>query len=326
MMKFSQRSLTYKVLQNIRKNNFINKNDEVIVACSGGADSIALLDILCDLESTLGIKLSVCHFNHKMRGEESEQDEKFVLKFCRERGLDCLVGRAEKVIKNEEGARKARYEYFDKIFKSRRGAKVALAHHANDTAETVIFHLIRGTGLSGLIGIPASRGRFFRPLLPFSREEIIAYLEEKNQPFCVDKTNSDLSLARNYIRHNIMPIIKKLNPRAEKTIYESITSLGEDDQYLEAESQKYFTQVKLSQSECRIVISRKGWLLLHPAMQSRVLRIAIEKLIGLDNIGRIHLDEVRTIIEKGAGKKHTILPRSLRIELESGRIIVSKLI
>lgn len=325
-MKLSQKSLDYKVLQNILHNKFIAPGDEIVVACSGGGDSVCLLQVLIDLQEKLDCKISACHFNHKMRGEESEADEKFVKKFCRERGVDCRIGRARKIISSEESARKARYAFFEEILHSRRGAKVALAHHANDVAETVLFNLIRGTGLEGLCGIPASRGKFFRPLLPFSREEVVSYLEEKGLPYCTDKSNADLSQSRNLIRHKIIPLLKKINPMMEKTVYGDTIGLGEDLDHLEAAAAKEFQKVALSLDENQIVISREKWLDLSSSMKSRTLRHTIDLLVGLSDVTRLHLQEVKLMIEKGQGKKHTLLPRSLRIELESGKIIVSKIL
>ena len=168
-------------LETIKEYDMLPQGSRVIVGFSGGADSVALLSFLYELQQELDLKLLACHINHQLRGDEAQRDEEFCRKFCAERGIELHVFRkdiasaAKQAGKSiEEYAREVRYERFQQLCSSEKD-RVATAHNANDLAETILFHVARGTGIKGLIGIPAVRGNIIRPLLFCSREQIEAY-------------------------------------------------------------------------------------------------------------------------------------------------------
>ncbi len=322
-MKLSQKSLEYKVLGAIKDNRLLEKGDRVIVAVSGGADSISLLFLLLQLKSELDLGIYACHYNHRLRGEESDRDEQFVEKKCREWGIECIIGSApaSNSFKNEEEARIARYLFFENILQDRRGAKLAIGHNANDLIETFFLQLVRGSGLRGLRSIPLMRKNYLRPLLFTSRKEIELYLKEKNVNFIDDRTNFQLKYTRNFIRLKVIPLLMQVNPNLISTISDSIGMIRDDYDYIDEEANKIFNKIASRPDKGHILIDRKEWIVYHPAIRRAILRIAIENIADLDDINIKHIKEVENILICGVGKKHKILPHSLRFELRDGKII-----
>ena len=192
----------------------------VLLAVSGGKDSMTMLDLFNYLKYELKLNLVVCHFNHSLR-DDADRDEKFVKTQCEKYGLkfyskkeDVLLYSNENKLSTEEGARFLRYKFFDEVKRIENLEYIATAHNKNDLAETVIMRILRGTGINGLIGIQSERGDLIRPILNFSRDEIEKYIEENNIPFVEDKTNFEGLYLRNKIRLNLFPILKnEYNPR-----------------------------------------------------------------------------------------------------------------
>jgi tRNA(Ile)-lysidine synthase len=325
MPKNSQKSLLIQVQKNIEQNKLIAPGDFVYIALSGGADSKCLFDILFKLQEKLKFKLAACHFNHKMRGEDSNRDQKFVQEICIERGVELKIGRhtGKSALKSELEARKVRYAYFEKILASGGGVKMALAHNANDYAETFLMRLIRGTGLKGMRSIPLQRKKFFRPLLPFTRKQILSYLEAEKLSFVTDSSNQNTKYFRNNIRHNLLPQIVQLNPNFMTNLSANIQILSEDFDYIYSMAEKKYKKlIKLSSNQ--LSFDRKEWLLLHPALRFEVLRMAMASLGVEEDISSLHLTNIYSMIEKGIGKKSLPLPHSLLCSLISGKIILSK--
>ncbi|WP_314720288.1 tRNA lysidine(34) synthetase TilS [Parvimonas micra] len=192
----------------------------VLLAVSGGKDSMTMLDLFNYFKYELKLNLVVCHFNHSLR-DDADSDEKFVKTQCEKYGLkfyskkeDVLLYSNENKLSTEEGARFLRYKFFDEVKRIENLEYIATAHNKNDLAETVIMRILRGTGINGLIGIQSERGDLIRPILNFSRDEIEKYIEENNIPFVEDKTNFEELYLRNKIRLNLFPILKnEYNPR-----------------------------------------------------------------------------------------------------------------
>ena len=209
------------------KNKFINnlknyklENSRILLAISGGKDSMAMLDLFACFKDELKLNIVVCHFNHSLR-EDADRDEKFVKTQCEKYGLkfyskkeDVLLFSNENKLSIEEGARTLRYKFFDEIKRIENLDYIATAHNKNDLAETVIMRILRGTGINGLIGIQSERGDLIRPILDFSRDEIENYIKENQIPFVEDETNFEDMYLRNKIRLNLFPILKnEYNPR-----------------------------------------------------------------------------------------------------------------
>lgn len=329
MPKISQKNLILKVYRNIITDDLVGEGDTIIVGLSGGPDSVCLFDILLSLHEKLKINLKACHFNHKLRGAESEGDQKFVEKLCKVSGIELIVGEWKDKPKNkrvsEDEARRARYEFFSKISNSGRGVvKIALAHNSNDLSETFLMRIIRGTGLKGLKGIPYQRENFIRPLLKFSRDDIMVYISSNNIKYRTDKSNNDLDYFRNKIRHKLLPNLKEFNPNIVETLGSAVLAIGDDYDYISVEAEKKLNLMIEEERADNIILDHKKWLLLHPSLQRLTLRLSIEKLGGGEDITFSHIEKVRKLLLKNIGKKSLPLPHHLQIRLERGRIIILK--
>lgn len=326
MNKIPQKSIIGRVKKVILDNQLIKKGDHIVVAVSGGADSISLLAILMELKDNLHFSLSACHFNHRLRGAESDGDEKFVQKICGRWGIALIAGGApdKNLYKNEDIAREARYAFFEQILEEGRGDKIAIAHNKNDFAETLLIRLVRGTGLKGLGSIPLSRGNFIRPLLCLGRPEIEAYLKEKDIEYRTDKSNLDEKYLRNKIRRSALPYLENINPNIIEILSQTAWILQEDYSYLNLVGEHELSAITISESADTVLLSYKKWLKLHPSLQKLTLRLAVEKIGGLQDISMKQIIEMDNLLKKGIGNKKKILPRSLRLELQNDKIKISK--
>ena len=216
----------------IRRYEMISPGDRVVCAVSGGADSMALLWAMYLLKGKLQISLSAAHFNHGLRGAESDRDEAFVRQFCEGYGIDCYVGKGTVVAGKkglEAAARQARYDYFATL-----EGKIATAHTADDNAETVLMHLVRGTGLKGLGGISPVRQALIRPMLTVTRQEVLEFLSQYHIPYVVDSSNETDGFLRNRLRHHVMPLLKAENPRLAQNLSAMAMELRQDEAALSA--------------------------------------------------------------------------------------------
>ena len=210
-----------KILTYINKENLLKRGEKVIVTCSGGADSIFLLHIL----NKLGFECVVAHCNFHLRGEESDRDENFVSEFCKNEGITLLVEHfdtkqfaAENKLSIEMAARELRYNWFEKIRAEYNAGAIAVAHHSDDSIETILLNLLRGTGLKGICGIRPKNGYIVRPLLCVNRKEIEDYLTENGIEYITDSTNLENEYTRNKIRNIVMPILREINPQIDSVM------------------------------------------------------------------------------------------------------------
>ena len=210
-----------KILTYINKENLLNRREKVVVTCSGGADSIFLLHIL----NKLGFDCIVAHCNFHLRGDESDRDEHFVREFCKRESLTLLVQHfetkqfaLENKLSIEMAARDLRYTWFEEIRKEYSAGAIAVAHHSDDSIETILLNLLRGTGLKGICGIRPKNGYIVRPLLCVNRKEIEDYLHEQGIEYIVDSTNLENEYTRNKIRNIVMPILREINPQIDSVM------------------------------------------------------------------------------------------------------------
>ena len=221
-----------KLLAFLKEQNMVQPGDTVICAVSGGADSMALLWAMHGLREKLAIRVEAAHFNHHLRDEESDRDQNFVVDFCDRHGIVCHIGggivtAGEKGL--EAAARNARYGFLQSL-----SGKIATAHTADDNAETLLMHLIRGTGLKGLGGIAPKRENLIRPMLTVSRRDVLAFLEAENIPYVTDSSNDTDAFLRNRIRHHVMPLLKQENPSLSENLSATALRLRQDENVLDA--------------------------------------------------------------------------------------------
>lgn len=241
-----------KVFKTILEHELIARGERVVCGVSGGADSVAMLHALYALQDKIGYTVVAAHLNHGLRGDESDRDATFVQNLCQDLNVPLY---SEKIKLEsvdtglEERARIARYDFFDRACNKYHGTKIATAHNANDTLETVLFHLTRGTGLRGLCGIPIKRGNIIRPMLEVTREEIENYLHEQGIDWVHDSSNDSEDYTRNLIRHKIVPQLMHINVHAVENSTRSIKLLRQDEQalmsmaknWLENQNQEYLS-------------------------------------------------------------------------------------
>lgn len=220
-----------KISAFIRQQKLLQKGDRVICGVSGGADSVALLFAMYLMKDKLGITLAAAHYNHGLRGKESDADQSFVEALCRQYEIPLHIGQG-KVVPGKKGleaaAREARYDFFEGL-----DGKIATAHTADDNAETVLMHLIRGTGLKGLGGISPKRGKVIRPMLSVTRQEVLAFLKEYSLSYREDSSNASDDFLRNRLRHHVMPLLRQENQRLTENLSATALRLRQDSEILE---------------------------------------------------------------------------------------------
>lgn len=248
-----------KVRDTLSKYDMLSVGDRVIAAVSGGADSMALLCMLLEIRDEFELSISVCHVNHLLRGKEADRDECFVREFCKDHSIPFYLLRCdvkalaqEKGLGFEECGRSVRYDFFNETAKKLGGAKIATAHTLSDRSETLIFNIARGTSPAGISSIAPVRENIIRPLIDCTREEIESYLASISQPFVTDSTNCDTEYTRNFIRADIVPKLKELNPSLENSLKNLFDLVGEDNEYF---SKKVSSFLEKAKSESGISIS-----------------------------------------------------------------------
>lgn len=258
--------LQNQIYEFCRRQGLLAPGDRVICAVSGGADSMALLWSLYLLRERLNLQLSAAHFNHGLRGGESQRDEAFVRDFCAGYDIPLTVGRGTVERQGrglEDSARQARYAFLEGLDPT---AKIATAHTAGDNAETVLLHLLRGSGLRGLGGIAPQRGRLIRPMLTVTRQEVENFLERWGLPHVEDSTNETEDFLRNRLRHQVMPVLEGENPRFARSCSRTAMELRQDEALLsQMAAQAKGTLCVDGALDCA------GLLALHPALRRRVL-------------------------------------------------------
>lgn len=265
----------------------LNNCSGVVAAVSGGCDSSVMLNVLWKLSREMGFKLVCAHINHNLRGAESDRDEEFVRRLCEKYGIEIKVLSAdvegyalEHRLSTEEAGRRLRYDFFEHCAEElSENAKIATAHSLSDCAETYIFNSARGASLAGICGIPPVRGKIIRPLIEFSREQIEGYALEHGLDFVTDSTNLTNEYTRNKIRHEVIPVMKEINPGFEKAFSRLIRNLSESRDYIDFEAK---TQLEKSRIESKF--NAKLFENLHPALKNRIAAMILDEMgFAVDN-------------------------------------------
>ncbi len=304
-----------KVKDTLQENKLLKPGNTVIIALSGGPDSVCLAHLLKSLQKELEFEIILAHLNHGLRGKESDQDNCFVQKFARRLNLSLVDEKLDHKPKSEEEARKARYQFLETVRKQKGAQKIATGHSQDDQIETILLHLLRGAGLAGLSGIRYQNNRIIRPLLACSHQKILAYLKKNKLPFCLDKTNLDPAFTRNRIRHELIPLLtREYNPNFKKSILNLALLAQETNQYLTARAREFIAKNPAN-------LPLKSWQALPRALKRETLRQAIFNLSGsLQDIYAVHIEETVNMLATSFGNKKKNLPRGLQILKKDGRI------
>ncbi len=307
----------------MRKYRMIRPGDRIVLGVSGGPDSMALLYLMCDLREDFGCILHVAHLDHMLRGQESEADAAYVAEHSRKLGIPItieaidvrrMITRKESL---ESGARRIRYEFYERVMADIRADKVAQGHNADDQAETVMMRLLRGSGLQGLSGIPPVRdGRFIRPLIEATRSDIDEYLQHLQLKPRQDSSNLSREYERNRVRHELMPLLERdYSPNIKQILRQTGEILRAEDDLLAALTEDAMESC-VQYPDARTAVIRipdlSGY---HLALQRRILRLTIEKLAG--DLRRYDYDHIRDLLDFalcGMTGKTIDLPRGISAE------------
>ncbi len=302
-----------------------------MVSVSGGMDSLSLLHLLYDLREDLRVTLHVFHLNHMVRGEEAEEDMRFVKDFAQKLNLPCTALSfdvsayvAENRLSLEEGAREVRYMLLEKVADEIKADKIVLGHHRDDNVETFLMRILRGAGAEGLRGILPVRGKCIRPLIEVGKEEIENYCQINNLEFRVDTSNLSLFYERNKIRHKLIPVLEEYNPKFKEIISNTIEILDEENAYLSCLAEECLAKLA-EQSKDLIKISSLKLLSLPLAIQRRLARKIIELIKG--DLRGIEFKHIEKVLEGAAFEEKSFqmdLPGDLVVFSEQKKVVVAK--
>jgi tRNA(Ile)-lysidine synthase len=337
-MERRKKPLEPRILGFIQEHCPIPSQSRLLVAVSGGPDSVCLLHVLVKLKKELDIELHAVHLNHQLRGAESDADAQYVFDLAQSLNVPVTIAKrdvagyqARKHISLEEAAREVRYNFLAQTAKALGASQVAIGHTRDDHIETILMHLIRGSGTRGLQGlVPHVKWQtadavitIVRPLLEVSRKETQGYCQEYNLTPRLDSSNLSLSPLRNRIRLRLLPLLKSYNPRIANALLRTAHIAADDVAFLEEAGDRLWHQVA-QRRENTIILDKEPFLTLPPALKRQVLRMSLEKLIGnLKDIEARHIEEIMNALSKPAGRSLS-LPGGLTFTIEYNRYLIGE--
>lgn len=333
-------TLQQKVAEFIKKHRLILPEERLVVAVSGGPDSVCLLHILLQLQKKLAVKLYVAHLNHKLRGPESDADAAYVADLARKFSVPAIIETVDVAAYHkkkrggslEESARELRYAFLARAAKSVGASKVAVGHTRDDNVETVVLHLLRGTGTGGLRGlVPSSTLQLdkdtppitiIRPLLELSRNETAAYCQEHKLSPRTDSSNFSLQPLRNRVRMELLPLLRTYNPNVDNALLRLAAIAADDTNFLEAQVNALWNGLAEEKNGI-IYLDTARLVSLPPALQRQIFRKAVERLKGnLKDIEADHIEAMVYFLKKPAGKRLN-LPQGLSLFSEYGHLVLT---
>ena len=291
--------------------------DRVLAAVSGGADSVALLQVLRMLAPELHLHLEAAHLNHNLRAQ-ARRDADFVRGLAADMGIACHIGEADVAALGreaglclEEAGRRARYTFLEDLARRHGFTRIAMGHHMDDNAEQLLMALLRGSGLLGLSGMPAvRRDRFVRPLIDVTRADILRFLAELGCGFVTDDSNLDLRFVRNRVRHGLLPMLKStFNPRVVESLHRTCRMLADEEDWARQRTAALFETVAVRRRRGGLLLAGTPLQAMHVAARRRVVRMALENVRGnLRRIGFSHVQQILALLDDGAPGTRVHLP------------------
>ncbi|MCD1261874.1 tRNA lysidine(34) synthetase TilS [Paenibacillus athensensis] len=314
------------VERHLVEQQFINRGDAVVVAVSGGPDSVALLHILFLLSERYGWRLIAAHVNHRFRGEESDREAGFVAELADKLGLPCRIAAIdvpafieETALNAQTAARIKRYAFLHEVAEEFGAARIAFAHHADDQAETIVMRILRGTGPSGLAGMPERRREkkveLIRPLLRIYKSELLEYLAERDLRYCLDSSNAERKYFRNRIRHDVMPALRAYNDQFPEALSRLSEMMRAENDYMDRSAEQAFkTIVQELPDGCRM--QRSDFAALHLALQRRLIKLILTYLSWpMESIDFASMERMRLAMLQAR-------PANARITMQEGLTVV----
>lgn len=307
------------VRKTIDKYRMIGARERVLVGVSGGADSVCLALVLKDL----GFSIAIAHVNHGLRGAASDADESFTALLAQNLGVLYFCRRVVLMSGNLEAAgRDARRDFFAEVADPAGFTKIALAHTRNDRVETFLLNLFRGSGSDGLVSMAPVTGRLVRPLLEVGREAIESYLQERKQVWRNDESNRDMTFARNYLRHDVIPhLAEEFNPNLVETLTRTLEILESEDAWIRAKTDEWMVR-NGTREDGNYVIPVEALAEEPPGLIRRVVRAALRQAgSDLQNVSFEHIESARSLLEAGKSGKMVEIPGGLQVAREFGNLV-----
>jgi tRNA(Ile)-lysidine synthase len=321
-----------KVKKTIAKYGLLKEKESVVVGFSGGPDSTALVVALAQIAPEMGLELIVAHFNHALRGIEADQDERSARRLAKKLGLLFVSRKMDKKVvpkglSPEEFYREQRYRFLDEVAAANHAHKIALGHNLQDQGETVLLHLLRGSGLEGLKGImPLRGGKYIRPLIDISREEIIAFLEETGIAYRQDSSNESTLHLRNKIRLELLPFLRKeFNPRIDENLAQTAEILREENKFIRQSVEKALKTTCIKKQKNKITLNIEYLNMLPKAIRRRLLKELLEKFsLRKNGIAFLHIDCVDKLLQNKESGKKICLPFGVEARREYDNLILQR--
>lgn len=310
---------------------YLPAGSSIVVACSGGADSLALADAVEQLQKLQAYRVMVCHVEHGLRGAEAAADAAFVEAFCRERQLTCAVRHvdakqlaASGKLSLEAAARQLRYAALWECVSQQQADFLVTAHHRDDQAETLLLHLLRGSGTDGMSGMRSEKNCLIRPFLHLGRQELELYCRQRGLAYRQDSSNTDLYFTRNKVRHLLLPLLEReFNPNVKVDLAQTASLLADDADCLKfLAEQSFLTGVKQQDG---VYSCRRTWLLqLQPALRSRVVRLMWQHLAATGQLSYDQTEKILALVNAGSSNKKMPLPGATAALYSKGELFLAK--
>ena len=324
------KNIEQKVIRFIDEKNLINENDRVLIALSGGPDSVFLLYFLNKFKKRFKIELGALHLNHRLRGKEAAEDEKFCAGICKELNIEYFSVKKnvrsfaqKRKISFEEAGRELRYSVLKSTALKNKYNKIATAHNSNDNAESVLLNLIKGTGIKGISGIAVKRDNIIRPVIKLKKDEILNYLEQRKLSFRIDRTNLSNDYERNFLRNEIFPLIKtRLNPSLEDTVFNSSEVFKKISLKIDKEIEPFFNTVKFDSGQNNLTLFPGKLKDLDKGLLGDFIRASVKRNF-LTQISFNDVNKIILLFNSETGKKVN-LSENLAAAKERDQIIIFK--
>jgi len=333
-------AITHKVREAIAEFQMLRPGETVVVGVSGGPDSLTLLHVLWRLRGEFRWQIFAAHFNHGLRGEEADEDERFVKAFCGRLQVPCFSQKADvKALAREQklsiaqAGRRARYRFFAEVAHQVGASKVALGHTATDAIETMLLNLFRGTGTDGLQGIPpvspltiaggrkGDRVWLVRPLILCWRDETEAYARVYRLQPRLDRSNLDTKIPRNWIRLELLPLLRQRFGNVDGALWRLCELARDESRFLNQVAEENLARLTVHADARKIAVSRDGLIELPKALQRRVFRCMVERLVGpLNEVTHEHVEEALKLIERHPTGASYHLPQKLFLQVVKGQV------
>lgn len=322
--------LTERIKETIKKHSMFGEGEKVLIGLSGGPDSVCLLHVLNLLKPECRLSLAAVYVDHNLRPDETPGEIAFCRQLCDQLHIDFILKSVdvkahakEKGLNKQEAARELRFRMFDEAARETGAGRIALAHHADDQAETILMRLLRGAGPQGLSGIPARRGNIIRPLLEVEKAHIDAYLDSKKIPFVTDSSNLKTDYLRNSLRLAVIPELRKINPKLTSSIASTAAILQEEERYFGIIVTKTLMKMISRKTAHRIELFLSPMENMDRVILRRVLRRAVAETEGLRGIGFVHIEDIMHLVRYGSAGDRIYLPKGIRVIKEYSLLIIT---